>query len=372
MTDNDLRTLLRDAADEVTVPRLATEELHLRTRSVRRRRRASWIAGAAALAMAGAVGAYALNGGIGSDELPIATAEADPRGWAVAEGDQVHFGDGSVVTYGARVEDLRYTSVGMLARSTGDNSRLSLITAEGVRPLNVGVVSDRLIGTDVDSPYISWTLENGDGWLVRVVDLRTDEKVADVPISGKYTWAGWRTPPVAVDGEHAYVALDDRTLDVEWRTGDVTTSKGLGGSYTTDVINGRAVTQSANHSTQWVVDVSTGEVLLTVRGADLPDPQFWLKLSSDGNHALALPYSMCDDNNNCKYDTSTTPLYDVDLETRTDVALTGLLGWAPEGQLIRTTGTRVEICNEVGQDCAEAPFTLKTPAGRISGTSYGS
>lgn len=369
MTDNDLRTLLRDAADEVSVPRLAIDELHLRTRTVRRRRRARWAVGAAALAMAGVLGTYALSGTLGrGDEPHIAAAEGDPRGWAVAEGGSVHFGDGSVVTYGGSVNDLRYTSVGLLARSTQSNARLSLITTAGVQPLDLGDVSDRLIGTDPDSPYVSWTVEDGDGWLVRVVDLVTGEKVADVPISGTYTWAGWKTPPVAVDGEHAYVALDDRTLDVEWRAGRATTSKGLPGSYTTEVIDGRAVTQDARGTTQRVVEVATGEVLLTVRDSDFPDGLVRLKLSPDGNHALAAPYAMCDENDNCRYDAATAPIHDLDQGTETAVRLGDQIGWTPEGQLIRAAGTKVEICDEVGRGCADTPVILKKHVDTISGT----
>ncbi|MFE6648351.1 hypothetical protein ACFVJS_17410 [Nocardioides sp. NPDC057772] len=368
MTDNDLRTLLRDAADEVAVPRLATDELHLRARAVRRRRRARWVAGAAALTMAGALGTYVLGGTLGNDGLHIAAAEGDPRGWAVAEGGSVHFGDGSVVTYGGRVNDLRYTSVGLLARSTDTNARLSLITTAGVQPLDLGDVSDRLIGTDPDSPYVSWTVDRGDGWLVRVVDLGTGEKVADVPFSGKYTWAGWKTPPVAVDGEHAYVALDDRTLDVAWRSGQVSTSKGLPGGYTTEVINGRAVTQDATGEIQRVVEVATGQVLLTTRSSEYPDGLIRLKLSPDSNHALAAPYLMCDENDNCSYDTPTAPIYDLSQGTETAVELGDHLGWTPEGQLIRASGTRVEICDEVGQECADTPVTLTKRADTISGT----
>ncbi|MFD7077735.1 hypothetical protein ACFV9G_26230 [Nocardioides sp. NPDC059952] len=368
MTDNDLRTLLRDAADEVSVPRLATDELRHRTRTIRRRRRARWVAGTAALVMAGAVGTYALSGTLGGDEPHIAAAEGDPRGWAVAEGGTVHFGDGSVVTYGGTVNDLRYTSVGLLARSTEDNARLSLITTAGVQPLDLGDVSDRLIGTDPDSPYVSWTVEDGEGWLVRVVDLGTGEKVADVPVSGKYTWAGWKTPPVAVDGEHVYVALDDRTLDVAWRAGEVSTSKGLPGGYTTEVINGRAVTQDATGETQRVVEVATGQVLLTTRSSDYPDDLIRLELSPDGNHALAAPYAMCDENDNCRYDTATAPIHVLGQGTETAVELGDHIGWTPEGQLIRASGTKVEICDEVGQECADTPVTLKKRADTISGT----
>ncbi|SDK82648.1 hypothetical protein SAMN05428985_106243 [Nocardioides sp. YR527] len=368
MTDNDLRTLLRDAANEVSVPRLATDELHHRTRTVRRRRRARWFAGTAALVMAGAVGTYALSGTLGGDEPHIAAAQGDPRGWAVAEGDSVHFGDGSVVTYGGTVNDLRYTSVGLLARSTQSNARLSLITTAGVQPLDLGDVSDRLIGTDPDSPYVSWTVEDGDGWLVRVVDLGTGEKVADVPVSGTYTWAGWTTPPVAVDGEHAYVALDDRTLDVEWRAGQVSTSKGLPGSYTTEVINGRAVTQDPTGETKKVVEVATGDVLLTTRSSDSPDGLFRLQLSPDGNHALAAPYAMCDENDNCRYETATAPIHDLGQGTETAVALGDQIGWTSEGQLIRATGTKVETCDEVGQGCTDAPITLEKRVSTISGT----
>lgn len=367
MTDNDLRTLLRDAADEVSVPRLATDELHLRTRAVRRRRRARWAAGAAALALVGAVGTYALSGTLG-DEPHIAAAEGDPRGWAVAEGDSVHFGDGSVVTYGGTVNDLRYTSVGLLARSTQSNARLSLITTAGVQPLDLGDVSDRLIGTDPDSPYIAWTVDVGEGWVVRVLDLGTGENLAAIPISGKYTWAGWETPPVAVDGEHAYVALDDRTLDVTWRSGQVSTSKGLPGSYTTEVINGRAVTQNATGQTQRVVDVATGEVLLTVRSADFPDGLVRLRLSPDGNHALAAPYAMCDENDDCRYDMATAPIHDLGRGTETAVDLGDQLGWTPEGQLIRATGTKVETCDAVGQECADTPIALTKRVDTISGT----
>lgn len=367
MTDNDLRTLLRDAADEVSVPRLSTDELHLRTRAVRRRRRARWVAGAAAVAMAGAIGTYALSGTLG-DEPHIAAAEGDPRGWAVAEGNSVHFGDGSVVTYGGAVNDLRYTSVGLLARSTQSNARLSLITTAGVQPLDLGDVSDRLIGTDPNSPYVSWTVEHGDGWLVRVVDLVTGEKVADVPISGKYTWAGWKTPPVAVDGEHAYVALDDRTLDVEWRAGRVSTSRGLPGSYTTEVINGRAVTADARGRTKSVVEVATGKVLLTVDSSDAPDGLIALMLSPDGNHAAAAPFRLCDQSNYCRYEDPGVPIHDLELGTQTTADLGEQFGWTPEGQLIRATGTKVEICDEVGQECADTPITLKKHVDTISGT----
>ncbi|MER6972468.1 hypothetical protein ABT304_15515 [Nocardioides sp. NPDC000445] len=368
MTDNDLRTLLRDAADEVAVPRLATDELHLRARAVRRRRRARWVAGVAAVAMAGAIGTYALSGTLGGDEPHIAAAEGDPRGWAVAEGGSVHFGDGSVVTYGGTVNDLRYTSVGLLARSTQSNARLSLITTAGVQPLDLGDVSDRLIGTDPDSPYVSWTVEHGDGWLVRVVDLGSGEKVADVPISGKYTWAGWKTPPVAVDGEHAYVALDDRTLDVAWRNGRVSTSKGLPGSYTTEVIDGRAVTVDDRAKTQRVVEVASGEVLLTNRYADFAGGMVRLTLSPDGNHAMAAPYAMCDEDDNCRYDEAAASVHDLGQGTETSVELGDKIGWTPEGQLIRVTGTSVEICDEVGQECAPTPVTLTKRVDTISGT----
>ena len=368
MTDNDLRTLLRDAADEVDVPRLATDELHLRTRAVRRRRRARWVAGAAALAMAGALGTYALSGTLRGDEPHIAAAEGDPRGWAVAEGGSVHFGDGSVVTYGGRVNDLRYTSVGLLARSTQSNARLSLITTAGVQPLDLGDVSDRLIGTDPDSPYVSWTVEDGDGWLVRVVDLVTGEKVADVPISGRYTWAGWKTPPVAVDGEHAYVALDDRTLDVEWRAGRVSTSRGLPGSYTTEVIDGRAVTDDAKHRTKSVIEVATGKVLLTVHSSDAPDGLITLMLSPDGSHAVAAPYRLCDQSNYCRYEDSGVSIHDLEQGTQTTADLGEQFGWTADGQLIRASGTGVEICDEAGQGCAGTPITLKKHVDTISGT----
>jgi hypothetical protein len=368
VTDNDLRTLLRDAADEVSVPRLATDELHRRTRTVRRHRRARWGAGAATLAMVGALGTYALSGTLGGDEPHIAAAEGDPRGWAVAEGGSVHFGDGSVVTYGGIVNDLRYTSVGLLARSTQSNARLSLITTAGVQPLDLGDVSGRLIGTDPDSPYIAWTVDVGDGWVVRVFDLGTGKNVAAVPISGKYTWAGWETPPVAIDGEHAYVALDDRTLDVEWGTGKVSTSKGLPGGYTTEVINGRAVTQDADGTTKSVVEVSTGEVLLTVDGSDAAHEPVSLMLSPDGNHAATAPFRMCDQSNYCRYEDPGVSIHDLEQGTQTTVDLGEQFGWTPEGELIRATDTKVEICDDVGQGCADTPITLTEHVDTISGS----
>lgn len=368
MTDNDLRTLLRDAADDVTVPRLATDELHLRTRSVRRRRRAGWVAGAAALVLAGGIGTYALDGTLGDSGPDIAAAEGDPRGWAVAEGGAVHFGDGTTVTYGGTVNDLRYTAVGLLARSTQGNARLSLITTAGVAPLDFGDVSDRLIGTDPDSPYVAWTVKDGDGWLVRVVDLGKGEKVADVPISGKYTWAGWKTPPVAVDGDHAYVALDDRTLDVEWRAGRVSTSKGLPGAYTTEVINGRAVEGDVG-GPQRVVDVTTGEVLLSVRSSDYPDGLVTLRLAPDGQHVLASPYMSCDEDDNCR-EAPSGAMYDLGLGTKTTVELGDRFGWTPEGQVIRAAGTKVETCDEEGRECAAAPIELRKGVSTVSGTMH--
>lgn len=368
MTDNDLRMLLRDAADEVSVPRLPTDQLHLRTRSIRRRRRTGLVAAAAALVLACGIGTYAVSGTVGDDSSNIAKTEAGPRGWAVAEGGTVHFGDGTVVTYGGTVNDLRYTSVGLLARSTQANARLSLITTAGVEPLDLGDVSDRLIGTDPDSPYVAWTVKDGDGWLVRVMDLGKGEKVTDVPVSGKYTWAAWKTPPVAIDGDHVYVGLDDRTLDVEWPTGEVSRSKGLPGGLTTDVVNGRGVTATDRGTTQQVVDVATGKVLVSVRSADFPQALASLRLAPDGVHALASPYRMCDEHDVCRYETESTTMFDLDRGTTTTVALGDELGWTPEGQVIRVNGTKVEICDELGRGCTPAPFKLKEGASALSGS----
>ncbi|KQV64997.1 hypothetical protein ASC64_14955 [Nocardioides sp. Root122] len=376
-----LTDLMRAEAEALDIPHPPTEAILRGARGSRRTH--ILVPGLAAAAAATVVGAFVLLPGAGQrpDDAGVRRAERAPAAFTSAEaaaaqqtyaesgayaaGTNVYFGD---LERGVEIDDsavrgLYYTSAGLLVRhgkdylmdgSTPDT--WSLVGTDGsVAGLDISL-GDVSASTDPTQPYLAYAQPAGDAWEVVVLDLRTGEAVAVVPVRGAFTWGGWDAPPVALSGDHVYVGLDDDVAAVDWRTGDVTATP-LPGSVYPDISADRFL-QVVNRPTARgigasarISDARSGEVLL-----DLPDlGDKWASLSPDGSHVLVLPYMLVDDDGQIgRLDGAV--LYSVDTGESTELPASpvGGYGWTPDGSVISVDDADLTQCDLAG--CSTVPI----------------
>ncbi len=255
------------------------------------------------------------------------------------------------------IKSMYFTSAGLLVRHGNNNAsdgggpqRFSLVTPDGTEePVSV-VTEESVPGVDPDQPYLAYTtVEHGTVHL-HVHDVATDEGVADVTVPGQLSWGGWSGPPVALAGDTAYVGTDTATYAVDWRTGEVATTRNVPPGYP-DVQGGRAVT--ATRTRVAVVDVTTGKALL-----DLPRPggTGYLSLSPDGRFAAM------DDTDGKAFE-----VYDVD--TGSHVTIDGAsydFGWTAGGDLFTIRKHHVVTCSTSTAECATGSAEIPTEGGGVS------
>jgi hypothetical protein len=369
-----LTTLLHDDADRLDVPAPPAAEVLARGRRLARRRRGGLglaAVTAAVVVVAGVVGVgSALSQGderLGQDLAPAADSPLST--WAVASGSKVQLGDGAVVDVEGVVKSLYYTSAGVLVRTgagpytDAPHSNYVLIGADGGEDSFHLELGDRAPGTDPTLPYLAYATTTDDPleWDVVLRDVRTGEVAQRIRVHGAFTWGGWVAPPVALSGDHLYVGLDAATLDVSWRTGDVTMSRVLPESSMPVVAAGRTVVDDSR-----VVDSQTGSQVarIPLRGAAM------LMLSSDGGHALRLPWRNCDDQGSCIFDQPTSEVVDLATGTSVTVPLGDGVGWTPDGALVRVSGSTVDVCDPSTGECQSTPSQIGDHDLRIGGTSY--
>ena len=206
--------------------------------------------------------------------------------------------------------------------------------------------------TDPTQPYLAYARRAADDWEVVVLDLRTGEPAAVVPVSGSFTWGGWDAPPVALSGDLVYVGLDDDITAVDWRTGEVTPTP-LEGSRYPDISADRFLDldNGSGDASVRVRDAGTGEVLL-----DLPDiGDNWASLSPDGSQVLVLPYFPMDEDGQIGA-LDGAVLYSVDTGQHTDLPASpvGGYGWTPSGAVISVDGAELTSCDLAG--CESTPI----------------
>jgi hypothetical protein len=369
-----LTTLLHDDADRLDVPSPPAAQVLARGRRLARRRRSALglaAVTASVVVIAGVVGVGAQlrqgDAGLGQD---LASAADTPLStWAVASGSKVQLADGTVVDVEGVVKSLYYTSAGVLVRTgavpyTDDpHSSYALVGTDGDVDSFDLELGDRVPATDPTLPYLAYATKTDDPleWDIVLRDVRTGEVSQRLAVHGAFTWGGWVAPPVALSGDHLYVGLDAATLDVSWRTGDVTTSRVLSGSSVPAVAGGRAVVDETR-----VVDSQTG-----IQVAQIPlHAAAALVLSSDGRHALRLPWRTCEDDGGCTFNQPRSEIFDLTTGTKVTVPLGDGVGWTPDGALIRVSGASVEACDPTTGQCEDSPIEIDDHNLRIGGTSY--
>lgn len=385
MTDQELHTLLRDAADTLPIPTPTADGALRAGRRLRRRRRTGVLGGIAAVMLAAVAGGYAvLPHGDGTVALDAATAPAGTE-WAVAQGGTVHLGSGAVAHVPGQVKAIYYTSAGMLVRvgatpyTDAPDSNYWLAHADGSVSDFRLALGDRVPGTDPSLPYLAYAKAGSDAdhWTVVLRDVRTGEVTTSIPITGAFTWGGWVAPPVALSGDHVYVGVDDTLLDVHWRTGKV--ERTSVSTHMPEVRGGRDIVPiraGVVRSGPDNVPVRAGEA----QAVDLPSGQVlrsfdtgsdaWPQLSTDGTHVLTVPTAICTDKGGCSYRGQEARIYDFDTggETAAPRLRYGAFGWTATGRLLVVDGTTVKSCDPDTLACQTTPVRLSPDAPiRVSG-----
>jgi hypothetical protein len=375
-----LALLLRQEADTLDVPTAPADAILSRGRRVRRRRRQI----AAAAVTTGVVAVAGL--GIGMADRahfrpvtdPAVASALNPTGWAVSSGSTLSLGNGTTLTLPSKVKSIYYTSAGTLVRTgkvsydDGTDSSYALVTDDGeVHGLGLQL-GDRVPSTDPTLPYLAYAEKRGvvghDDWTVVLRDVRTGDVAATIPIDGAFDWGGWDAPPVALDGDHVYVGLDDATLDANWRTGEVQDASHLPSSRLPGVTAGREVLEDHQGDPSAVIDVVTGTRVVT----DIPAGPAAASLSPDGRYALLVPWSTCDDNYVCVYDDPASQVIDLSDAGRTKLDIGDQAGWTPDGRVIRVTDGAVDLCSPDTGECTSTGIALGQGPVKVGGNSYGS
>lgn len=391
MTDL-ISDLLHADADRVAVPPAPAAAVIAKGRRIRTRARLARggvvAAGVAALA---ATTVVLPRDRAPEDYGPLAPAVApDPAGWAVAQGSTVHLGSGATVEVPGKVKAMYYTSAGVMVRTgrtaytEGDStSNYFVLENDGdVRDFSLDL-GDKKPGTDPSLPYLAYSEGDGSEWDLILRDVRTGEVATRVPYEGDFTWGGWNAPPTALSGDFAYVGVDDATLRINWRTGDVEKAKGLSAGRMPTVAGGHELFQEATTRPDGVtiqgdeevtekhrvIDAESGEVVRTfeVTGTVIDVP--WPQLAADGRHVLLTPMAMCEEDGECDYTTPTADVISVETGRRRAFTIgTGTFGWTPDGRLLLVHDTEVRSCDADTGACDSTPVELTgTGPVRVSG-----
>lgn len=399
MTDR-LAQLLRDEADGLDIPHPRLDAILLDGRRERRRRLTAPVIGSVAAAAVvgavlvvpglvsgdgsgdGSVTVHDRSGAIFSGATARAARAAYARGGAFAAGSKVYFGNSDA--YAVQIDDpavksVYYTSAGVLVRhgkdyAMDDASRdgYSLVATNGSvtgLDLDIGDVSP---STDATQPYFAYARPaQGDAdWEVILLDLHDGSVAATVPVDGDFSWGGWDAPPVALEGDRVYIALDDAMQAVDWRTGETTTTPLPSSTYPDidadrylSIDDGVTADGMELDATIRVRDALSGETLL-----DLPDVgDRFASLSPDGEHLMVLPYLMIGDDGQAQRMTDAV-LYTVDTGERMDLPPSeiGAYGWTPDGLVFSVTEDSVTLCDADAADCSTTPLDLDLAGGELA------
>lgn len=351
-----LSTLLHEEAALLEIPAPPSDAVLQQGRGLRRRRRA--LRGAAAFVAVAVVGTGSLlaldrEGGstdaAGADRL-------SPGAFAV--GRTVHLGgaDAPTATLDEDVHSLHYTSAGVLVRTNLDGGvsdgsgpeHFTLVRADGTTRTVDLTLEDVVPGTDPDQPYLAWAEPRDGGFRVVVLDVTSDEPVAEIDLPATVEKLGWSAPPVALDGDTVYVGALDGMLAVDWRTGEIRPERDIGGGIPT-VAGGHVATTVEQRPV--VMDLASGEV----RVAADPAGYGWFQLSPDGRFALLF----LEEGPDPEKPWELPPYVEVwEVATgstaRVDIPA-GQAGWGPDGQLFQLDGDRLVTCDPRSGACeAEA------------------
>lgn len=243
-----LSQLLHDEAATLDIPAANASAVLATGRGMRRRRAAfGGTAAAVAVAAAGAFAASALtslpDGEPEEDYVAVAySADGYAEQGAIAV-DRKLYVAGKHIPFDEAVKSFYYTSAGVVVRSGkspwtdhSDVDHYTLVRPDGSRKSVDLKTSDRVVGTEPDSPNLAYMERTGDRWDVVVVDVDRGEEIARHPVEVDGEWGGWEAPPAAIDGDVVWVRFGGDATEVNWRTGQVRQVPGSGSVY--EIANG--------------------------------------------------------------------------------------------------------------------------------------
>jgi len=351
-----LATLLREEAELLEIPSPPADAVLTQGRGLRRRRTATRAVAAVAVVAAGVAGGAAITSQAADSRRTIVSpaAQAYLNGGAFSVGSTIYFGDAG--EYRAHVDEkikvLYYTSAGVLAR-TGTSpwtdsegpSHFSLVTPDGtVTQLDLDL-GDRVPATDPTTPYLAYSVADGDGWDIVVRNVNGGDIVAQVPVPGERSEGGWESPPVAIYGDFVYVAMKNGVSAVNWHTGTVSTPAWFAGETFPEVSGGHFSHSDADAAI--VSDAATGAELLRVPVGDYG----WLDLSPDGRYAKLVSE---------EGPNAPVKVYDVAAGTAVSFPqLDGDVGWAPDGHLIGLAGDTLTTCDPASGSCESTDVAIE-------------
>ena len=296
------------------------------------------------------------------------TASPPPRGstpyerrGAFAVGNTVHIGARTVpLRISGQIDSLAYTSAGVVASalepgqdvSRGRSKHTYHLVRPGGAVVDLGLVLDGIdTTTDSDAPYLAWVSGRRGEWQVHVRDVSTGEETR-VPVRGRTTLAA-RTPSVLLDGDTAFVLLDD-PVAVDWRTGETVRAEGLD-RFSDAVADGRVAYPArfgpgdAIHAR--VLDAVTGDVLVE------------LEEQSDGNARLSPDGRLVRTSevvpSNGPRNRATFAIHDLDTQSTVTVREHDYRWfWTPDGSVFRVNPEHIDLCATGTADCRMVPATL--------------
>jgi hypothetical protein len=360
-----LATLLREQADAIDVPRPAPAEILARGRSLRTRRRWARTGAAVTVAAALAVGGLAVRDHRGHGVDPARAADAFASLGAFAIGHELYLGD-ERVHFDASIKAVFYTSAGVMVRTGGTSdpddgpSTFTLVSPTGERSA-VGVqLGNRVAGFEPDSTRFAYAVAAGgrDQWEVVVHDAVTDQELARVPVAGP-AYGGWDAPPVAIDGDLAWIHLANGWTEVDWRTGATRPVPDTADTY--EVQNGRYAVQRGH---DWEIRaMADGSAVGQV---DL-QKGWYAFFSPDGRAMRAFPNDVRDEPaiRSVAYDVASG-------ESHEHPRFGNVLGWTPDGHLLWSHGDTVSVCELLTDECDDRWTGLPTGTVRLGGEAYNS
>jgi hypothetical protein len=249
-----------------------------------------------------------------------------------------------------------YTSTGLLVRTnaTGNSDggapfHFSLIRDDGsVAALDL-TLGEVVPSTDPRQPYLAFATGDGADAQVVIHDVSTDQEVARVDVPGVDWSGGWEAPPVTLAGDLVYVGGGAETTTVlNWRTGEVGTTSEVDPLW--PQAGGRAMV-GRDDGTLEIVDVATGERLVSLPGLDAP----WGSISPDGRFATIYEQGAMEDS----FD-----VYDLDQGTHTSIdAAPWGFGWTAGGDLYGVDKSGVRDCDSETGRCTRTPLPDGTSLG---------
>lgn len=398
MTDQ-LIDQIRRHADAEPVPVLDLAGVIRRGRRVGRRRSVArrTIATLAVGALAGtAVVVGSTRHGDDEPNLAISTSitagdvdlvsAAYRSGGAFSRGDTLWFSDPDyAVDLGVTIQLMYYTADGVIAGVTNDDAGdvkrdyVFVGTDGAVRELNL---PGKIVpGTDALADRFAYLTKKGTGYLIHVVQASTGRELASQVFDAPYTWAGWDVPPIGLTGDFVVLGVDDDQRVVNWRTGERVADVPVGQLPSTG--GGRALGGPHGDVTFQLGDSSA---LRSTTDLSVGDDQPWASnvLSPDGRFVLTTNTTVgVDDDGHVTEvyrgvggEVIDDPVVHVtDVATGRRITLPGharTYGWTPDGRLMRVDGAEVTTCDASSGACTsrtvpDGPGTIRM-AGRYLGS----